>query len=261
MSGRLEGKVALVTGASRSIGRATALVFARQGAAVVVNYSKSREQARQLADEIRTAGGQAIAIQADVASKAEVRAMVEETRGRFGKIDVLVNNAGIFHRGNILTVTDEHLDEMVAVNVKGIIHCVQAVAPHMVARRYGKIVNISSIAALGTARPDTGPYAATKAAVISLTKRLALELGPHGINVNAICPGFIRTDMVLSHGTSEEVEARLAGVAKTAMLGGVGEPEDIAYSALFLASDEAGFITAQVLTVDGGRVDFLSHSG
>lgn len=261
MSGRLEGKVVLVTGASRGIGKATALVFARQGATVVVNYSKSREQARQVVDEILTAGRQAIAIQADVGRKAVVLAMVEEALGQLGRIDILVNNAGIFHQGNILTLTEEHLDRMIAVNVKGIIHCTQAIAPHMVARRYGKIVNIASIAGLGTARPDTGPYAATKAAVISLTKRLALELGPHGINVNAICPGFIRTDMVLSRGTPDEVEARLASVAKTAMLGRVGEPEDVAASALFLASDEASFITGQVLTVDGGRMDFLSHSG
>ncbi|MBI4591239.1 MAG: glucose 1-dehydrogenase [Candidatus Rokubacteria bacterium] len=261
MRGRLDGKVALVTGASRGIGKATALVFAREGAAVVVNYSKSRELARQVVDEIRKAGRQAIAIQADVARKAEVVAMVETTMREFGKIDVLVNNAGILSPGNILTLREESLDEMIAVNVKGVIHCAQAVAPHMIERRYGKIVNVASLAALGTAMADTTPYAATKAAVISLTKRLALELGVYGINVNAICPGFIRTDMLMSSGTPEEVEVRLASLAKKAVLGRVGEGEDIAYSALFLASDEAGFVTAQALTVDGGRMDFLSHSG
>ena len=261
MSGRLEGKVALVTGASRGIGKATALVFARQGAAVVVNYSKSQEQARQLVDDIRKAGGQAITIQADVSCKAKVLAMVEEALGQFRKIDVLVNNAGILHRGNILTLTEEHLDEMIAVNVKGIIHCTQAVAPHMMERRYGKIVNVSSIAAFGTSLADTTPYATTKAAIIALTKRLALELGPHGINVNAICPGFVRTDMVVSSGTPEADEARFTSLADKAMLGRIGKPEDIAYSALFLVSDEASFITGQVLAVDGGRMDFLSHSG
>ena len=261
MSKRLEGKVALVTGASRGIGRATALVFAGQGATVVVNYSKSREQAHRLVDEIRKAGGQAIAVQADVARKAEVGAMVEETLRRFGKIDVLVNNAGIIHRASILTLTGERLDEMIAVNVKGIIHCTQAVVPQMIERRSGKIVNIGSIASFGTTVGDTTPYAATKAAVIGLTKRLALELGPHGINVNAICPGFIQTEMATSGGSREESEARISDIAKKAMLGRVGEPEDIAYSVLFLASDEASFITGQVLTVDGGRMDFLSHSG
>lgn len=261
MGGRLGGKVALVTGASRGIGRATASLFAREGATVIANYSKNREQARQLVDEIKKAGGQAMVAQADVAHRDQVRAMVEAALGRFGRIDVLVNNAAIIHRANIMTLTEEHLDEMIAVNVKGIIHCTQAVAPRMMERRYGKIVNVSSIAALGTTMPDTTPYAATKAAVISLTKRLALELGPYGINVNAICPGFVRTEMAASGRTPEEMDARFASVVSKTMLGRVGEPEDIAYSALFLASDEASFITGQVLTADGGRMDFLSHSG
>jgi len=260
MRGRLDGKVALVTGASRGIGRATALAFARQGAAVVVNYSKAHEQAQRLVDDIQKAGAQAVAIRADVASRTEVRAMVEGTLARWGRIDVLVNNAGILHRGNILTLAEENLDEMIAVNLKGMIHCAQAVAPHMMKRRYGKIVNISSIAALGTTMADTTPYAAVKASIVALTKRFALELGPHGINVNAICPGFIRTDMT-SVGTPQELDARVLSMAGRAMLGRVGAPEDVAAAALFLASDEASFITAQVLTVDGGRMDFLSHSG
>ncbi|MFQ5899090.1 MAG: SDR family NAD(P)-dependent oxidoreductase [Candidatus Methylomirabilia bacterium] len=261
MSERLIGKVALVTGASRGIGKATALVFARHRAAVVVNYFKGREPAHKLVDEIRKAGGQAIAVRADVARTAEVQAMVEEALGRFGKIDVLVNNAGIFHGGNIQTLTEASLDEMIGVNVHGILHCTQAIAPQMIERRYGKIVNIASIAGLGTALPDTTPYAATKGAIIALTKRLALELGPHGITVNAIAPGFIRTDMTVSSGQREEAEAGLVNLASRAMLGRIGEPEDVAHSALFLASDEASFITGQVLTVDGGRTDFLSHSG
>jgi 3-oxoacyl-[acyl-carrier protein] reductase len=260
-SERLEGKVAVVTGASRGIGKATASVFARHGAAVVVNYAKRHGEARQLIEDIAQAGGRAIAIQADVSRKAEVLAMMERALGEFGKIDVLVNNAGILHRATILTLTEEGLDEMVAVNVKGMIHCTQAVAPHMIERRYGKIVNVSSIAALGTTMPDTTPYAATKGAIVSLTKRMALELGPHGINVNAICPGFIRTDMAVSSSSPQESEAKLAGVEKKTMLGRVGAPEDVAYCALFLASDEASFITGQVLAVDGGRMDFLSHSG
>lgn len=261
MSERLRGKVALVTGASRGIGKATALVFAKHGAAVVVNYSKNRQSAHDLVDQIRKVGGKAIAVQADVARATEVQAMVEETLAQFEKVDILVNNAGLFHRGNIQALTGPGLDEMIAVNLKGIINCTSAVVPHMTARRYGKIVNISSIAAFGTAFADTTPYATTKAAAIALTKRLALELGPHGINVNAICPGSVRTEMSVSGGRAEELEAGLANIASKAMLGRIGEPEDIAYSALFLASDEASFITAQVLTVDGGRTDFLSHSG
>jgi 3-oxoacyl-[acyl-carrier protein] reductase len=186
--------------------------------------------------------------------------MVDTALRELGAIDVLVNNAGVFRHGSLLTLTEEGLDDMVAVNVKGVIHCTQAVAPRMLERRSGKIVNISSIAALGTTMADTTPYAATKAAVVALTKRLALELGPYGINVNAICPGFIRTEMAMSGAPLAEVEAGLAGVAQRTMLGRVGAPEDVAQAALFLASDAAGFITGQVLTVDGGRMDFLSHS-
>jgi NAD(P)-dependent dehydrogenase (short-subunit alcohol dehydrogenase family) len=142
------------------------------------------------------------------------------------------------------------------VNFKGILHCVQAAVPGMVERGYGRIVNIASVAGLVTNVVDNTPYAASKAAVITLTKRLALELGPHGVTANAICPGFIRTEMAL-WGDADE---RLAAFASKAVVGRVGEPDDIAHAALFLASEEAGFITGQVITVDGGRTDFFSHS-
>ena len=148
---------------------------------------------------------------------------------------------------------------MMAVNLKGIINGVQAVAPAMIERRYGKIVNITSLAGLATAVAETTPYAITKAAAISLTKRLALELGPHGINVNAIAPGFVRTEM-LQFLDDYDDRARLETLSKKAILNRIGTPEDIANAALFLASDESSFITAQVFTVDGGRMDFLSHS-
>lgn len=261
MEERLTGRVALITGASRGIGKATALCFASHGASVVVNYAKSREAAHEVVDEIAKAGGKAIALQADVARAREVQAMVDEALGQLGKIDILVNNAGLFRVGQIRALSDADLEEMIAINVKGVIHCARAVTSHMISQRYGKIINVSSIAAFGTTVAGTTPYAATKAAVVALTKRLALELGPHGINVNAICPGFIRTDMSLPAAPSEAVQARVARLAGKAMLRRVGEPEDIARSALFLASDDSSFVTAQVLTVDGGRMDFLSHSG
>jgi len=254
MAGRFAGRVALVTGASRGIGRRTALALAREGAAVVVNYAASRDAAELVVGDIREGGGQAVAIRADVSREAEVSALVAEAQRRLGAIDVLVNNAGLFRPGTVASLAEDTLDALVAVNVKGVIHCTQAVAAEMIARRYGKIVNVASIAGLGTAMANTTPYAATKAAAIALTKRFALELGPHGINVNAVCPGFILTDMAA--GSGAEVEA----VARNAMLGRVGRPDDIAHAVLFLASDEASFITAQVLTVDGGRMDFLSHS-
>jgi 3-oxoacyl-[acyl-carrier protein] reductase len=248
------GKVALVTGASRGIGRATALALAAEGAAVVVNYVARQDDAERVTSEIEAGGGQALALRADVSREAEVSALVAEAQHRLGAIDVLVNNAGLFHPGTASSVAEETLDALVAVNVKGVIHCSRGVAPGMIARRYGKIVNVASIAGLGTTAADTTPYAATKAAVIALTKRLALELGPHGINVNAVCPGFVLTEMAASSGWDVDV------IARKAVLNRVGRPEEIARAVLFLASDEASFVTAQALTVDGGRTDFLSRS-
>ena len=257
MTGRLAGKIALVTGASRGLGRATALRFAREGAAVAVNYAERGDAAEEVVAAIRQAGGRALALRANVAKQPEVAAMVARALDAFGRLDVLVNNAGVSHPGSLLTLDEARLDEMIGVNLKGVVHCCRAAAPGMIERRSGTIVNVASIAGLGTALADTTPYAATKAAVLALTKRLALELGPHGINVNAICPGFIRTDMA----AASVDERGSAAIPPKAMLGRIGRPEDIAAAALFLASDEADFITAQILTVDGGRTDFLSHSG
>lgn len=252
MSKRLDGKVALVTGGSRGIGRAICQVFAREGASVVVNYARNEQAAAQVVQAIQANGGRAIAVQADVANKQQIESMVEKSHAEFGPINVLVNNAGILFKGTTLRWPDDDFDKMIAVNIKGIIHCVQAVAPEMIERRYGKIVNLASLAGLGTAVGETTPYALTKAAVMSLTKRLALELGPHGINVNALAPGFIRTELIANVDTGP--------VAQKSILGRVGTPEDIANAALFLASDDSSFMTAQVVTVDGGRMDFLSHS-
>ena len=256
MSGRLNGKVALVTGASRGIGRATAQLLAREGAAVIVNFAERREAADAVVEDIRRAGGQAVAIQANVADRNEVFAMVEQGFRQFSRIDVLVNNAGIFRSGTVQNLTETSIDEVIAVNVKGMIYCIQAVIPKMIERRYGKIINLSSTAGIGSTAANTTPYAVSKAAIIGLTKRVALDLRSHGINVNAICPGFIRTDLISALPT-QMIEAT---VSRT-LLGRLGEPDDIAAAVLFLASDDASFITAQVLTVDGGRTDLLSHSG
>ena len=258
---RLQGKVALITGASRGIGRATATLFGREGASVVVNYATRADAAEEVVHTIQRGGAEAVAIKADVSDRAQVETMVGESIDRFGTIDILVNNAGILLHGSVMTMNEQELDRMIAVNVKGIVNCVQLVVPKMTEQNYGKIVNISSLAGLGTAVGGTTPYGLTKAAVISLTKRMAFELGPKGINVNAICPGFIQTDMLASISSSAgDLAAALAKPAAKAALGRVGQPEDIAGSALFLSSEESSFITAQVLTVDGGRMDFLTHS-
>ena len=259
MNKRLEGKVALVTGGSRGIGGAICQKFASEGALVVVNFTAQADKAEKVVTDIQKGGGRAVALQADVASKPAVTKMMDQVRKQFGPVDILVNNAGILKPGNTLALNEEDLDRMLAVNLKGIIFVAQAAAPGMIERRYGKVVNLSSIAGIGTAVQETTPYAMTKAAVVSFTKRLALELGPHGINVNAIAPGFIRTEMLQFNDNAED-RSRLEMLGKKAALNRIGMPEDIANVALFLASDESSFMTGQILTVDGGRMDFLSHS-
>jgi len=256
---RLDGKVALVTGGSRGIGRAICQAFVREGAAVIVNFTKNGDKAEALVKSIQQDGGRAAALQADISSQSQVRAMAERAPAQFGAIDILVNNAGILSPGNALQMKEEEFDRLFAVNVKGIVFCVQAIAPGMIERHYGKIVNLASIAGLSTAVNETTPYAATKAAVVSLTKRMAFELGPHGINVNGIAPGFVKTEMLGFLDTDAD-RTRLEALKKKAMLGRIGVPEDIANTALFLASDESSFMTAQILTIDGGRMDFLTHS-
>jgi len=256
---RLDHRVALVTGGSRGIGRAICLRLAREGAAVAVNYRAEAAAAAAVVEAIEKDGGRAMAVQADVSRRTEVDAMVARVAAGLGPIDILVNNAGILGRGTSLTMDEAEFDRMMAVNVKGIVHVVQAVAPGMIARRAGTIVNLSSLAGLGTAVANTTPYAATKAAVISLTKRQAFELGPDGIRVNAICPGYVKTEMLASIENAENREQLRALNAK-AMLGRIGVPDDIAGVCAFLVSDDASFMTAQALAVDGGRMDFLTAS-
>jgi 3-oxoacyl-[acyl-carrier protein] reductase len=260
--GRLQGRVAIVTGASRGIGRATALVFARQGAKVVVNYRFDEAKAKEVVEEIRRMPGVALGYQANTGERAAAERMVSQSLDEFGQVDILVNNAGILEGEGSLLKFDEHeLDRMMEVNVKGVLNCTRALAPHMIEKRYGKIINIASVAGLGTSiLPGNLLYASTKAAVIVLTKRIALELGQYGINANAVAPGFIRTDMTMRSKSEAERRERMHYYEKRSMLGRIGEPDDIANAVLFLCSDESRFITGQVITVDGGRTDFLSYS-
>jgi len=258
----MEDKVAIVTGASRGIGRAVAFALAHEGAKVVVNYNQSGSVAKEIVEKIRQNGGTAIAIQANVGDRDTVIAMVDESLREFGGVDMLINNAGVgMGGGPLLEFDEEKYDAMWQVNVKGILYCTHAVAPHMMKQRYGKIVNIGSVAGLGTALlPGNMLYASTKAAVAILTKRLALELGQYRINVNCIAPGLIRTDMSLGRRSPAEQDERMKYFEDKSMLKQIGDPEDIAHATVFLASDKAKFITGQVLTIDGGRTDFLTHS-
>lgn len=258
-TGRFKGRVALVTGGSRGIGRAVAELLSQEGASVAVNYRARAEEAAAVVEAIRDQGRQAVAVKADVASRPEVDAMVEQACSALGPIDILVNNAGLLATGTLLQYEPDEFERMWRVNVNGVLHATAAAAPSMIEKKYGRIVNLSSIAALGTAVPETTLYAATKGAVQILTKRFALELGP-GITVNAVLPGLILTDMVSEGHTEEEMQRRIEAVSRKSLLGRVGEPGDIASVVAFLASDESGFMTGQFLTADGGRTDLLTHA-
>jgi NAD(P)-dependent dehydrogenase (short-subunit alcohol dehydrogenase family) len=247
-------RVALVTGSSRGIGRAIALRLARDGAAVAVNCRERRDQADEVVDVITRAGGRAVAVAADLAVATDCTRLVDAARQALGPIDILVNNAGVFRKGDLADFDFSQMDGMRDVNVDGLVRVTRAVVEDMKARRWGRIVNVASVAGIGMSTPGTTFYSATKAAVIALTRRFALDLGQHGITVNAIAPGFIATDMAAQSG------ANFDAIAAKAMMRRVGTPEDIAAAASFLASEQAGFITAQVLTVDGGRTDFIAHS-
>ena len=242
-------QVALVTGASRGIGRAVAARLARAGYAVGVNYHERRDKADELVAELTAVGCEAIAVQADVAARAEVDAMVRRVADAFGPVTLLVNNAGVAGQALFQDVTDEMWERYFAVNLNGMRHTIQAVLPSMLHEKSGCIVNISSIWGQHGASCEV-TYSCTKHAIIGLTRSLAMELAPSGIRVNCVAPGVIDTDMVKVLG-----DDTLRDLAEQTPLGRLGTPEDVAAAVAFLASDEAGFITGQVLTADGGFIN------
>ena len=241
-------KVALVTGSSRGIGRAAAYQLAHEGYAVCINYIERKDKADELVAQLKSEGCEAIAVQADVADRAAVNAMVQKTEEAFGSVTLLVNNAGVAGQALFQDVTDEMWNRYFSVNLNGMRHTIQAVLPGMLHEKAGSIVNISSIWGQHGASCEV-TYSCTKHAIIGLTRSLAMELAPSGIRVNCVAPGVINTDMVQVLG-----QETLRDLAQQTPLGRLGTPEDIAHAVSYLASDKAGFVTGQVLAVDGAFI-------
>lgn len=244
----LEGKTAIVTGASRGIGRAIALELAKNGANVVVNYAGSQGKAEEVVNEIKSLGKDAIAVKANVANIDEVTALVKETIDTFGSVDILVNNAGITRDNLLMRMKEEEFDEVININLKGVYNCIKAVTRPMMKQRGGKIVNLASVVGV-SGNPGQVNYVAAKAGVIGITKTVAKELATRNIYVNAVAPGFITTDM-----TDQLPEAAREQMLNLIPLNRLGEPEDVAKVVRFLASSDADYITGQTIHVDGGMV-------
>lgn len=246
--GRFEGKSAIVTGASRGIGREIAILLGKEGAKVAVNYSGSKEKAEEVVELIKQSGGEAFAIQANVSDAEQVKQMIDETLKSFGSIDMLVNNAGITRDNLLMRMKEDEWDDVMNINLKGVFLCTKAVTRQMMKQRTGKIVNLASIVGV-TGNPGQANYVAAKAGVIGLTKTTAKELATRNITVNAVAPGFITTDM--TDALPEDIKEQMLG---SIPLGKLGSAEDVAGAVAFLLSDDANYITGQTIHVDGGMV-------
>ncbi|WP_226034978.1 3-oxoacyl-[acyl-carrier-protein] reductase [Aquibacillus saliphilus] len=244
----IKGKVALVTGASRGIGRAIALELASQGAKVVVNYAGSEAKAQKVVDEIKQLDTDAIKIQADVSNESEVKSMIKEIVDEYGSLDILVNNAGITRDNLLMRMKEEEFDEVIRINLKGVFLCTKGVTRQMMKQRSGRIINIASVVGV-SGNPGQANYVAAKAGVIGMTKTTAKELASRNILVNAIAPGFIETDM-----TDQLTDEQRSSMMEMIPLAKLGKGEDVARVVKFLASEDANYITGQTIQVDGGMV-------
>lgn len=244
----LNGKVAVVTGASRGLGKAIALELAKQGAMVIINYNGNEVRAGEVRSSIEAAGGQAAVMQCDVSDFTSCEQFIKTVVAQYGRIDILVNNAGITKDGLLMKMSEEQFDDVLNTNLKGTFHCIRFASRQMMKQRSGRIINMASVVGL-TGNMGQANYAASKAGVIGLTKSAARELATRGVTVNAVAPGFIETDMtdVLPEAVKEASISQIP-------LGRFGQVEDVAAIVTFLASEQAGYITGQVINVDGGMV-------
>jgi len=244
----LKEKVAIVTGASGGIGKAIALAYAKEGAAVAIHYNGNQKRAEEVKKEIESFGGKAELFQCNIADFNECKSMIQAVKKTFGRIDILVNNAGITKDGLLMAMSEEDFDAVIDTNLKGTFHCMRFVSRIMMKQRYGRIINISSVSGVA-GNPGQANYCSSKAGMIGLTKSAAKELASRNITVNAIAPGFVKTDM--TEVLPEEVKEQ---AMKQIPLGRFAEPADIANAAVFFASDLSSYITGQVLLADGGMV-------
>jgi NAD(P)-dependent dehydrogenase (short-subunit alcohol dehydrogenase family) len=246
--GRLENRIAIVTGAGQGIGRAIALGMAREGAALVI-ADLDEANAGAIKREIERVGGKASALYTDISNEGSVRGMIDHTLNEHGRVDILVNNAGIFPTSSVEEMAEEEWDRVIGTNLIGTFLCSRAVVSHLLTQRSGRIISLTSGRAFQGARHGAH-YAASKAGIIAFSKSLAIELAPYGITVNVICPGITDTAQPRGHQTEEQIYAQ----GQRIPLGRIGQPEDLAGPAIFLASDAAGFITGQTILVNGGGI-------